>query len=232
MRIDLETVFTAPDELADEAASGRRGHLVRLSATAAACGGAYGFTMGLTHPGHPWLQAGVSSAKVPILFLLTLAICLPTLHFLGLLFGSRARFGQTITVMLVGVTATSVLLAAFAPISLFFLLSGSEYPFLLLMHVGIFAFCGAAGLLSVNRNFTRLRSQQEKAGSAAPPRLLLVGWMALYMFVGCQTAFNLSPFVGKDPAFVLLGRPNGNFYSYLWRCAQEVFPDVANSPRQ
>ncbi|HVJ82157.1 MAG TPA: actin-binding WH2 domain-containing protein, partial [Planctomycetia bacterium] len=78
--------------------------------------------------------------------------------------------------MLTGIAVTCVMLAAFAPISLFFLLTGSEYEFLLVLHVAIFAFCGLAGLISAHRNFTTLRAREAAAGDAAPPERLLLVW--------------------------------------------------------
>lgn len=222
MRVGMESVFTSRSELLATAREGGRAHLAKLAGIAIACGAAYGFTMGFNHPGCPWLQATVSAAKVPALFLLTLVICMPTLHFVGLLFGSRARFGQSVTIMLLGVTVTSVLLAAFAPISLFFLVSGSGYSFLLLLHVGIFAFCGAAGLAAVRGSFNEMRIERLRSGEPAPPQPLLLAWMLLYMFVGCQTAFNLAPFIGTDAEFSLFSRPDGNFYTYVWRHVNQL----------
>src|SRR5262249_7137880 len=150
----------------------------------------YGLTMGLYHSP---LQGIVSAVKVPALFLLTLAICLPTLHFIGLLFGSAIRLGQSLVVLLAGMSLTAILLGAFAPISLLFLVSGSDYQWLLLMHVVIFAFCGAAGLYSVHRNYRAIRDINAPGTASLSDNVLKV-WMFLYMFVGTQTAYVLSPF--------------------------------------
>jgi len=179
----------------------------------------YGATMGLNHS---LLQAAVSAVKVPALFLVTLAICLPTLHFIGLLFGSTIRFSQSLVVLLAGIALTSILLAAFAPISLLFLASGSEYPFLLLMHVAIFAFCGAAGLYSIHRNFLFIRQEAGGDTASSPSAHVLKVWMLLYMFVGTQTAYILSPFVNRAPSFALFHEGQGNFYSYLWSVVKEL----------
>src|SRR5262249_6957345 len=143
-----------------------RPKLLSLTLYAVCCSALYGVTMGMNHS---VLQAAVSAVKVPVLFLLTLLICLPTLHFIGLLFGSTIRFSQSLTVLLAGIALNCILLAAFAPISLLFLASGSDYRFLLLMHVAIFAFCGAAGLYSVQRNFVYIRSQAPNGGEASVP---------------------------------------------------------------
>jgi hypothetical protein len=95
MEITLETVFTQSEELsADLVASvGLRRKVVRLAGFATVSAALYGASMGAYHS---TLQALISAVKVPLLFLLTLAVCLPSLHFLGLLLGSPVRFRQTL----------------------------------------------------------------------------------------------------------------------------------------
>lgn len=221
MQVTVETVFTHSQEFCAElvAQVETRRKLLRLAVYATLSAALYGGTMGLNHS---YDQAALSAVKVPVLFLLTLAICLPSLHFLGLLFGSTVRFGQTGVVLTAGICRMSILLAAFAPIALFFLFSGSDYPFLLLMHVAIFTFCGAAGLVSIHNDFHVIRqalSQTTQRPLSAP---LLHSWMVLYMFVGTQMAYNLSPFVNRrGDDFLWLADAKGNFYTYLWGVLRE-----------
>lgn len=184
----------------------------------------YGFTMGL---GHSFAQSLSSAIKVFLLFALTLAICLPTLHFIGLLFGSRIRLQQSLTILLGGVSLTGILLGAFAPISLFFLLSGSSYEFMLLLHVAVFACCGAAGLVSIKRNMRTIAAIVVDAGGepAEAPRstTLLNIWFLLYMFIGAQMSYLLSPFIGNNTDFLLFASPKGDFFSYVFRALAEFF---------
>jgi hypothetical protein len=218
MQLNVESVFREADRFcAEVSARADLGRKVLLLSLYALGGSAlYGLTMGMSHS---LAQAVSSAVKVPTLFLLTLLICLPTLHFIGLLFGSRIGLAQSLVVLLAGIAMTSILLAAFAPISLLFLASGSDYAFLLFLHVAIFAFCGAAGLWSVTRNYARLRAAASAAG-AGPDHVMKV-WVFLYMFVGTQTAFVLSPFVGRGE-FQLFGAQKKNFYTYLWSVLQEL----------
>jgi hypothetical protein len=217
----IESVFKEPEALCTETVRQvhTRHKLTTLTLYAVGGSAIYGVTMGLNHSP---LQALVSAVKVPLLFLATLAICLPTLHFIGLLFGSTIRFVQSLVVLLAGIALTSILLAAFAPISMLFLASGSEYPFLLLMHVVIFAFCGAAGLYGIQRNFLLIRKEAGGQAASSPSAHVLKVWMLLYMFVGTQTAYLLSPFVNPEPGFTLFHGGKGNFYSYLWSVIQEL----------
>ena len=224
MEVTLESVFTQPKELCDDLIEliELRRKLARLAICATVSASLYGATMGFFHSG---LQAAASAVKTPMLFLLTLLICLPTLHFVGLLFGSRVRFGQTVIVLMTGVCQTSILLGAFAPISLFFLLSRSEYPFLLIMHVVIFAFCGAAGLASVYKNFEYIRKSVGTANDKLFAHHLLKLWMLLYMFVGTQMAYNLAPFINRQGPVTMFNQLGGNFYTYIWDILTEsIFP--------
>jgi hypothetical protein len=216
MKVTMESVFIQAGDLCEDLAANvqTRRKLLALVVYAALSAAFYGATMGINHSA---LQAAASAAKVPILFLITLAICLPSLHFLGLLFGSTIRFEQTSSVLSAGICRTSILLSAFAPIALFFLVSGSDYPFLLLMHVGIFAVCGAGGLVSIFRDFRHVRARMHETQQRSISSLLLYAWMLLYMFVGTQMAFNLAPFVNRPGEEVTLFNQNqGNFYSYVW----------------
>ena len=83
---------------------------------------AYGAVLGASNG---WLQALVSTIKLPLLFLATLAICLPTLYLFNLVFGARLSVLQACALIMVAITVTAVLTFAFAPISLFFLITAA-----------------------------------------------------------------------------------------------------------
>lgn len=93
-----------------------------------------------------WLQMLSSAIKLPALYLITLTICLPTLYFFDILFGSALSFGQYALLVLISVSVISVLLFSFAPITLFFLISVHDYSFFLLLNVAIFTFTGLMGV--------------------------------------------------------------------------------------
>lgn len=93
-----------------------------------------------------WLQLIASAIKLPALYLITLVICLPTLYFFDILFGSKLSFGQYITLMLTNMAVISVLLFSFAPVTLFFLISVPDYDFFLLLNVAFFGVTGFVGV--------------------------------------------------------------------------------------
>lgn len=226
MRLTIESIFKQHEmnilceEVAKETGTSRAiGLLLAFILGGAAL---YGFTMGLQTS---LIQAAASSLKVFVLFFFTLIVCLPTLHFIGLLFGAKTKFVHITVILLVGMAITNVLLGAFAPISLFFLLSGMQYELLVVLHVGIFACCGAAGLLAVKRNMLALRDLLSHDSSEAQKHsdILLKIWFLLYMFVGTQMSYLLAPFIQAPRGVLLFNDQNGDFYSYLLKTILGIF---------
>ena len=77
--------------------------MLASSAISLAC---YGAVLGASHS---FGQAISSAIKLPLLFLATLAICLPTLYLFNLLFGARLQMMQAVALIMVSITVTAVL---------------------------------------------------------------------------------------------------------------------------
>ena len=117
--------------------------ILRMLLTSVISLAAYGAVLGASNS---WLQSLVSTAKLPLLFLATLAICLPTLYLFNLLFGARLSVLQACALIMVAITVTAVLTFAFAPISLFFLITARSYAFFKLLNVAILTLTALVGL--------------------------------------------------------------------------------------
>jgi hypothetical protein len=117
--------------------------IMRMLLTSVISLAAYGAVLGASNS---WLQALVSTIKLPLLFLITLAICLPTLYLFNLVFGARLSVLQTCALIMVAITVTAVLTFAFAPISLFFLITARSYAFFKLLNVAILLLTALVGL--------------------------------------------------------------------------------------
>ena len=116
------------------------GQMLVSSVVALAC---YGAVLGSFHS---VLMALTSAVKLPLLFLVTLAICLPTLYLFNLVFGARLSIRQSLALVMVALTVTAMLALAFAPISLFFLITAPDYSFFKLLNVLILALSALVGL--------------------------------------------------------------------------------------
>ncbi|MEM8503590.1 MAG: actin-binding WH2 domain-containing protein [Cyanobacteria bacterium P01_D01_bin.1] len=161
------------------------------------------------------LQIISSAIKLPALYLITLLICVPTLYFFDILFGSQLSFKQYITMALTSVSVISVLLFSFAPVVLFFLISIREYDFFLLLNVLVMAITGCVGVRLFYKGMVDMAGPD---GFDQKLRLkLLQGWVVLYGLVGSQLGWTLRPFVGSDSRVFQIFRPEieGNFYSKI-----------------
>jgi hypothetical protein len=106
----------------------------------------FGAVLGAFNTDNALLQSLLSAVKLPLLFLVTLAICLPTLYLFNLVFGARLQVRQALALVMVAITVISMLAVAFAPISLFFLITANQYSFYKLLNVAILTLAALVGL--------------------------------------------------------------------------------------
>ena len=137
---------------------GLGGMTLRLFTTSVLSLAIYGAVLGSSHSA---LQAGSSAIKLPLLFLATLAICLPTLYLFNLIFGARLTMMQAVVLIMVCITVIAVLALAFAPISLFFLISADNYEFFKLLNVSILVLAAIVGMRFLTSGMTALNLHQE-----------------------------------------------------------------------
>ena len=199
--------------------------LVGLSALYGAAAGAYASPA----------QALSAAFKLPLLFLGTLTICFPGFFVIQVLVGSRLRLTQVLTLVLGALSLSAILLAAVVPITLFFLFTGANYHFLMLLHVLIVL---GAGLLGMAALHDGLAFACEKRG-VYPKRAMTIMkvWAVLFAFVGIQMGWNLQPFVGdRGRPFQLFRHNEGNFYTAvvysierLWHGEEKAPPAAPSS---
>ncbi len=182
-----------------------------------------------------WMQIISSAAKLPFLFLITLAICLPALYFFNVYFGSRTTLRQYAAILLCAVTITSTLLFGFAPVTLFFLITADNYSFFLLLNVAIFTLTGIIGVyflyqVLLPKTETIIADKDLASDDTAIDKnrkiriSILKFWLGLYAFVGSQMAWTLRPFFGSFGSKFDIFRPReGNFYLAVWNALKGLF---------
>ncbi|MEA5567348.1 actin-binding WH2 domain-containing protein [Anabaena sp. UHCC 0399] len=179
----------------------------------------YGLVMGMYNG---VLQALSSAIKLPILFLFTALICVPSLYTFNVLLGQRFKFLQTVALMMMTLGTTTILLVSLAPIAFFFTLTTPDnYQFLSLMHVLIFALCGIYGVRYLYRGSSYIAFRMEQPLN----NLLLRLWIVIYAIVGMQLGWRLRPFIGNQgiPFELLRNEMGGNFYITVWKSLLELF---------
>ncbi len=172
----------------------------------------YGLVIGASSH---WLQAISSAIKLPGLYLITLLVCLPSLYIFEVVTGSQRNFRQYLVLLLATTSVISVMLLAFVPVVLFFLLSVNDYEFFKLLNVVIFTLTGVIGVQFFYQNMKSLHSQDtEKSRNLK----VVQAWLFLYGFVGSQLGWSLRPFFctpGKD--FALFRPLESNFYVHIFK---------------
>jgi len=184
------------------------------------------------------MQLLASTLKVPLLFLLTLAVTFPSLYVFSALLGSRMGPLDALRVIVASVAVNLAVLASLAPITAFFTLSTTSYNFMKLLSVFLFSVSGMIGLGFLLRTLRHIgvgpaplppggeaSPEPDNAGPelaphlAAPAREVLPArrlfrvWIIVYALVGAQMSWVLRPFIGApDLEFTWFGQRGGNVF--------------------
>jgi hypothetical protein len=187
----------------------------------------YGMVMGATNllqasqmaPGFKFLMIATTGAKVPILFLLTMVIVLPPIYVSNAYIGSRVSFLQMFTLMISTIAVISTSLASGATIALFFSLTSKSYHFIKLLHFLIFACSGIAGLTFLSKSLMQITAREMQSTM----KMLFVGWLIIYAFVGLELSWVLRPYIGNpDESFTLFRQRKGNIYESVYHSLEKA----------
>lgn len=179
----------------------------------------YGVVMGSYHGP---LQAVVAGVKLMLLCIASLLICFPSFYIIQLVLGSKMKLNQMIVIILSGFTLASTITLSFAPIIVFFLITGSNYHFLQLLHVAIFIFAGIFGM-KLMINALKYACEKKNIYPQIGVTVLKV-WIVILAFVGIQLSWNLRPFLGdKKEEFKLFREYQGNFYTAVVYSVEQLF---------
>ena len=145
----------------------------KMLAVVAVLGGFYGLCMGCYGlvGGHDnaVLQMLASAAKVPLLFVLTLAVTLPSLYVFNALLGGRLRLTDMLRLILAAIAIMLAVLAGFGTIVAFFSFTTESYPFMKLLNVLIFTVAGVIGLGYLRRTLAALAGDRPAPEEDLPP---------------------------------------------------------------
>lgn len=128
----------------------------------------YGASMGLYSGG---IQTVYSAIKIPMLLFITLYICVPTFFILDSLVGGAISLRQMVTLLLAGFTILVSILIAFLPVTLFFLLTTSDYAFIVFLNVAVFGLGGIGALMYFLQGYNTIYNLEKEPG----PRITETG---------------------------------------------------------
>jgi hypothetical protein len=141
--------------------------LILLGAIYGVCMGTFALATrwGVGEPHLGFTQMGYSAAKVPMLFLFTLAVTLPSLYVFNALIGCRLLFSAVVRLLIASLGVTLAVLASFGTIIAFFSLCTTSYPFIVLLNVATFALAGLLGMNFLLQTLQRFAVSQ----TTSPP---------------------------------------------------------------
>jgi hypothetical protein len=215
------TLLREPQRFLEELAAGTKlgDKAAALTMFCALFFGVYGAVIG-SSSGVP--QAAVSAVKLPMLFLLTMGICFPTLHILNLLFGAKHSTGQLAVLLLAALAATGTILVGFLPVSLFFLMTNDSYAFFKLLNVAILSIAAFYGVRFLAHGMSKLHEGLEPK-LAGNRNSVLTLWIVLYAFVGSQLAWVTRPYFGEpDMKWEVFRTQRGNFFVDIMQAIKEI----------
>ncbi len=149
-----------------------------------------------------------SGVKVPILLLMTFALCLPSFFVINTVAGLRQDFGQTLRALVAMQSCVTIVLACLAPVTILFYLSTSDYSLAVLFNAIIF------GTASLTAQVVTVRYYRPLIRRSRRHAVMLFVWFFFYAFVGIQMGWVLRPFIGTPNAPVQFFRYGawGNAY--------------------
>ncbi|MHA2104132.1 MAG: hypothetical protein ACW981_11955 [Candidatus Hodarchaeales archaeon] len=176
-------------------------------------GALYGATMGVWSWEEP-TQILFSFIKVPLLFLTSISVVLPSYYIVNLAMGGRNSFLQLASLVLSSFSIATTILLAFVPVNLFFMITSprdtDSYFFMILLNLIIFGF---GGLLSIVYMVEGVRYLSHMENNVTTLKDLIPVTVALgtLAFIGTQMAWFIRPWFNYEPNFI---RPDisGNFY--------------------
>ena len=175
----------------DFAPRAERVPIARALAIAVLAGALYGTALGSL--GLRPLAVLYAACKVPLLLVVTTAVCLPSYRFLLGVLGLGRDFSAALRAIVCAQAAAALALGSLAPVTAFFHASGVSYPAALLLATGAFAAAAVAGQAVLVRHLRPLVARDRRHARA------LLAWFGLHAFVAVKLAWVLRPFVG-DPA--------------------------------
>ncbi len=223
-------------------------------------GASYGFFMGWfrafgDHDDGRYAQALSSMVKVPMLFVLTLLVTLPSLYVFNALLGCRLSFASTLRLLIAAIAVSLAVAASFGPILAFFTLSTTSYPFMVVLNVGLLGVAGIVGLWFLLQTLKKLSMRVEEevivnargdtgnageAGGAAygsrvhlreNPVGVFYFWVIIFGVVGAQMGWLMRPFIGHPSAeFQVFRSRNGSFISGLFENLNELAEPEGKRP--
>lgn len=166
--------------------------------------------------GHSFAQGLISAVKLPLIFLFTGVICYPTLYLFLSLLGLGYSFKRLAHFLILCVAINSFVLIAFAPVSVFFLITNTEYELFKMLNVGLMAIGGFSGIYIFKKYLFIQSPENWEEKYAHRSRMFVNAWLIMYGMIGANMGFFLSPVFGNpDEPIIFITESSENFFSHV-----------------
>ena len=150
----------------------------------------YGLLMGMPAS---MKQGAYASAKLPLVFIGTWLICLPSFYVFNSMMGSKLTLRQTCLLLLCLTGPAAILLIGFAPVVWFFGISTESGGFIAFMHVAVIGLATMYGIASLGTARDYVAYLGDDSGAVGSSFVAL--WTLVYTAVLCQMCTYLGPLV-------------------------------------
>ncbi len=173
----------------------------------------FGFLIGSSHG---VIQGFVSCFKLPLLFYITCIICFPTLYIFLALLGIKTSLKGIAQFSVLALSIMSIILIAFAPVSLFFLVIKTDYEVFKLINVGMMAIAGLSGVYLFKKYILVNAPNELSDISRTRINRFVLLWLMMFGLIGTNLGFVISPIFG-DPSveFMWFTNASQNFFSHI-----------------
>lgn len=204
--------------------------LKRILACVLVGGGIYGAAMG----SYGWIVGARTfsqqlpmmlfvALKVPLLFIITTSISLPSYFVINTILGLRSDFGNALRAILFAQAALNVGLCSMLGFTLVYYFSVPDsprfYQSAVLFNAFIFGAAALVGQASMSRRYRPLCAKNPNH------RFALFAWLLVFAMVGIQLGWTLRPFIGQPHADItfLRDEPFENAFLRLLGITKRVF---------
>lgn len=221
--------------------------VILLSVFYGLCTGSYSV---IQTGGKQYMQIAASAVKFPMLFILTLIVTFPSLYVFNTLVGSKLSIVSVFRLLIAAKGVILAVLASLGPIVVFFSISTTSYPFMILLNVVAGTVSGVLGLAFLMQTLHRLVSVRddesntdespetradknaysmsalEKTGIDANRKATFVFriWVVVFALVGAQMSWVLRPFIGNpESAFTWFRARESNFFESVLKSFVSLF---------
>ncbi|MDM8563596.1 hypothetical protein QUF54_09605 [Candidatus Marithioploca araucensis] len=185
----VDALLKSPESVVKQIKSGQiKKTLFILLGIFVLCHAIYGLIVGSFSGDVQWFTAPI---KIVGGAALSALLCYPSLYIFGCLSGANITPSQALSVLVGGLTLTSILLLGFAPVAFIFTFSIKTVAFMGVIHILIWAISIYFGLRYIVMGLTQMDSRKDSSN-------IITTWCVILILTLLQMTTTLRPIIGES----------------------------------